>query len=119
MLRVSRQGAKTRRIRKEISGESGREETQELRKGEQRIGEATREAANCKRVGAGSHGIRSGNLLPELFGEPDENSFGAADVAEAVDVCILDDFADDGRPQFAEAGERVVEVFYGEHHTQV
>ena len=28
-----------------------------------------------------SHGIRSGSLLPELLGEPDENSFGTADVA--------------------------------------
>ena len=40
-----------------------------------------------------SHGIRSGSLLPELLGEPDENSFGTPDVAEPIHVFILDDFA--------------------------
>jgi hypothetical protein len=32
------------------------------------------------------HGIFSGGLLPELLGEPDENSFWTPDVAEPVDV---------------------------------
>ena len=62
-----------------------------------------------------SHGIRSGSLLPELLGEPDENSFGTPDVAEPIHVFILNHVADELRAAFAESGERIVEVFYGEH----
>src|SRR5438105_11097298 len=66
-----------------------------------------------------SHGIRSGSLLPELLGEPDENSFGTPDVAEPIHVFILDHFADELRAAFAESGERIVDVLYGEHDAQV
>src|SRR5262245_2501096 len=66
-----------------------------------------------------SHGIRSGSLLPELLGEPQEDPFGTADVAEPIRVLILDHFADDRRAAFAEPGERVVDVLHGEHDAQV
>ena len=60
-----------------------------------------------------SHGIRSGRLPPELLGEPDENSFGAPDVAEPIRVFVLDHFADELRAAFAEPGERIVDVLHG------
>src|SRR5262247_4015542 len=66
-----------------------------------------------------SHGIRSGSLLPELLGEPDENSFGTLDIAEPIDVFILDHIADELRAAFAEPGERIVDVLHGEHDAQV
>jgi hypothetical protein len=61
------------------------------------------------------HGIRSGSLLPELLGEPDEDSFGTPDVAEPIHVFILDHFADELRAAFAEPGKRIVDVLHGEH----
>ena len=66
----------------------------------------------------GSDAIRSvtGTLLPEFLGEPDENSFGASDVAEAILVLVLDHFADELRAAFGEPGERIVDVVHGEHH---
>src|SRR5207249_11749598 len=66
-----------------------------------------------------SHGIRSGRLLLELLGEPDENPFGTPDVAEPIHVFILDHFADELRAAFAESGERIVDVLHGEHDAQV
>src|SRR3954470_10977695 len=66
-----------------------------------------------------SHGIRSGSLLPELFGEADENSFGTPDVAEPIHVFILDHFANELRAAFAEPRERIVDVLHGEHDAQV
>ena len=57
----------------------------------------------------------SGSLLPELLGKPDENSFGAPDVAEPIRVFVLDHFADELRAAFAEPGERIVDVLHGEH----
>ena len=57
----------------------------------------------------------SGSLLPELFGQSDENSFGAPDVAEPIDVLVLDHFADELRAAFAEPGERIVDILHGEH----
>ena len=51
-----------------------------------------------------------GSLLPKLLGEPDENSFGAPDVAEPVRVFVLDHFADELRAEFAESVERIVDV---------
>jgi hypothetical protein len=62
-----------------------------------------------------SHGIRSGSLLPELLGEPDENSFGPPDVAEPIHVFILGHFTDELRAAFAEPGERIIDVLHGEH----
>ena len=61
------------------------------------------------------HMCSSGSLLPELLGEPDENSFGAPDVAEPIRVFVLDHFADELRAAFAEPGERIVDVLHGEH----
>src|SRR5215475_13247922 len=66
-----------------------------------------------------AHGIRSGSLLPELLGEPDENSFWTPDVAEPIRVFVLDHFADEFRAAFAEPGERIVDVLHGEHDAQV
>src|SRR5262245_46852845 len=68
---------------------------------------------------AASHGIRSGNLLIELLGEPDENSFGAPNVAEPIDVLILDHVADERRTASEESGKRIVDILHGEHDTQV
>ena len=65
------------------------------------------------------HMCSSGSLLPELLGKPDENSFGAPDVAEPIHVSILDDFADELRAPGAEPDERIVEVLHGEHDAQV
>jgi hypothetical protein len=39
-------------------------------------------------------GVARGSLLPELLGEPDENSFGAPEVAEPIHVFMPDHFAD-------------------------
>src|SRR5215207_4079671 len=61
----------------------------------------------------------SGSLLPELFGKPDENSFGAPDVAEPIHVLVLGHFTDELRAAFAEPGERIVEVLHGEHDAEV
>ncbi len=41
------------------------------------------------------------NALTELLGEPDEQSFGAADVAEPIRVLILNHFTDELRTVFA------------------
>src|SRR5438094_9848084 len=68
---------------------------------------------------ASAYGILSGSLLPELLGEPDENSFGTPDVAEPIHVFILDHFADELRAAFAESGECIVDVLHGEHDAQV
>ena len=65
------------------------------------------------------HGVLSRRQLPQLLGEPDENSFGTPDVAEPVDVFVIDDFIDDRRTELAEPGERVVDVLDGEHDAQV
>ena len=61
------------------------------------------------------HMCSSGSLLSELLGKPDENSFGAPDVAEPIRVFVLDHFADELRAAFAEPGERIVDVLHGEH----
>ena len=61
------------------------------------------------------HMCLSGSLLPELLGKPDENPFGAPDVAEPIRVFVLDHFADELRAAFAEPGERIVDVLHGEH----
>src|SRR5215207_7596675 len=61
------------------------------------------------------HMCSSGSLLPELLGKPDENSFGAPDVAEPIRVFVLGHFADEPCAAFAEPGERIVDVLHGEH----
>src|SRR3989475_3607479 len=65
------------------------------------------------------HICSSGSLLPELLGKPDENSFGAPDVAKPIRVFVLDHFADELSAAFAEPGERIVDVVHGEHDAQV
>ena len=67
------------------------------------------------RQDVGVRGGSSGSLLPELLGKPDENSFGAPDVAEPIRVFVLDHFADKLSAAFAEPGERIVDVLHGEH----
>ncbi len=54
-----------------------------------------------------------------FLGQPDENSFGAADIAESIRVLVLHHFADELRAVFAEPRERRVEVFHREHDAQV
>src|SRR5688500_9938033 len=61
----------------------------------------------------------TGSLLPELLGQPDENSFGAPDVAEPIRVFVPDHFADELRAAFAEPGERIVDILHGEHDAKV
>ena len=56
-----------------------------------------------------------GSLLPEFLGKPDENSFGAPDVAEPIRFFVLNHLADELRSAFAEPGERIVDVVHGEH----
>ncbi len=64
-------------------------------------------------------GTLSGCLLPELLGEPDENSFGTPAVAEPLYVFVIHDFIDPRRTELAEPGEGVVDVLDGEHDAQV
>ena len=66
-----------------------------------------------------SYGSRSGRLLPQLLGKPNENSLGASDVAEPIHVSILDHFADELRAALAEPDERIFKVIHGEHDAQV
>jgi hypothetical protein len=56
---------------------------------------------------------------PELLGEPDEQSLGAADVAEAIHLLVLHHLADQLRAALTEPDERLIDVVHGEHHTQV
>lgn len=60
-----------------------------------------------------------GGVRAEFFGEPDEESFGAADVAEAVDVFVLNDFVDEFGAKLVEAGQGIIQVLDGEHDPQV
>src|SRR5689334_15044917 len=60
-----------------------------------------------------------GNALGELLGEPDEQTFGSADVAEPIRVFVLHHVADELRAARAEPGECLVDVVYGEHNAQV
>jgi len=61
------------------------------------------------------HMCSLGSLFPELLGKPDENSFGASDVAEPIGVFVLDHFADKLRTAFTKPGQRIVDVLHGEH----
>ncbi len=47
--------------------------------------------------------------LPKFLGQPDEDAFGAAEVAEAIGVLVLDHLADRLGAAFAEPGERIVD----------
>ena len=57
--------------------------------------------------------------MPELLGEPDEKSFGAADIAEPIRVFVLHHFADELRAVLAKPGKRLVDVVHSEHDAQV
>src|SRR4030095_570971 len=59
------------------------------------------------------------NALPELLGEPDEKSFGAADVAEPIRVFVLHHFADELSAALAEPGERLVDIVHSEHDAKI
>src|SRR4051812_29741676 len=63
--------------------------------------------------------IRCEDALPELLGEPDENPFGAADVAEPIRLFVLNHFANELRATRAEPGKRLVDVVHSEHDAQV
>ena len=58
-------------------------------------------------------------LSAEFLGESDEKTFRPADVAEAIRVFILDNFAHELRAALAEPGERLVDVVHGEHDAEV
>src|SRR3954447_13071005 len=75
--------------------------------------------ADAARSDLNNHMFSSGSPLPELLGEPDENSFRAPDVAEPVPILVLDHVPDECRAAFAEPGERIVDVLYREHDAQV
>ena len=55
------------------------------------------------------------DALPELLGKPDEEPFGATDVAEPIRLFILNDFAGEFRAPLAEPGERLVDIAHSEH----
>lgn len=55
----------------------------------------------------------------ELLSEPEENSFGSPDIAEAVDVLVVDDFIHYGRTELAKPGKGVVEIIDSEHDAQI
>src|SRR6266536_1345960 len=59
------------------------------------------------------------HALPELLGEPDEKSFGSADVAEPIRVLVLNHVANELRAARAESGEHLVDVVHGEHDAEV
>src|SRR5215207_10238158 len=50
-----------------------------------------------------------------FLGQPDEKSFGAADIAESIRVLVLNHFTDELRAVFAEPVERLVDVVHSEH----
>ena len=50
----------------------------------------------------------------EFFGELEDDAFGAADVAELVDVLVVDDLAHEGGPFLLELVDEVIEAFDGE-----
>src|SRR6266571_3349788 len=55
----------------------------------------------------------------DLLGQPDQNALGASDVAEPIDVLVLNHLVDELRAVLAEPGQRVVEVVHGEHDAEV
>lgn len=53
--------------------------------------------------------------LREFLSEPDEDSFGAPDVAEPIFVFVLGHLADEIRAEFGESGEGIVDVLNSKH----
>jgi hypothetical protein len=52
---------------------------------------------------------------PELLGEPDEKPLGSANVAQPIRLLVLHKVADELRTVLLEPGERLVDIFDGEH----
>jgi hypothetical protein len=61
----------------------------------------------------------SGLLIAELLGQPDEDSFGPADVAEPVQIFVLNHFSNELGALLAEPGYHPVNVGYREHDAKV
>jgi hypothetical protein len=62
--------------------------------------------------------VEVGSGSTEFLGEPDENAFRPADIAEPVCVLVLDNIvADELRAVLAEPKERLVDVVHREHDT--
>jgi len=57
--------------------------------------------------------------ISELLCQPNEDTFGAADVAETVNILIPNHLADDLRAVRTEPGEGVVDVLNSEHDAQI
>ena len=55
----------------------------------------------------------------DSLGQPDQNAFGASEVAEPIHVFVLDHFVDELRAVLAESVERIVEVVHGEHDAEI
>ena len=64
---------------------------------------------------SGAHVTR----LAEFFGEADEKPFRPADVAEPINVLVLDYFAYDLRAALAERFECLVKVIHGKHDAEI
>lgn len=55
----------------------------------------------------------------EFLSKPDENPFRSADVAKAIRVLVLDNFAHELRAMSAEILECLVDVVHREHYTKI
>src|SRR5947209_4696057 len=78
-------------------------------------------ATVSRRAAAASPGATrlGGRAALELLGDPNEQSFGAADVAEAVGLLVLHHIPDELCADLAEPRERLVDVVHREHDAQV
>ena len=56
-----------------------------------------------------------GTLRPEFLGEPNEDSFGAPDIAQPIRVFVLNYFVDELRAKLVEPSKRIVKILHGEH----
>jgi len=54
-------------------------------------------------------------ISPELLGEPDEKSFGPANVAQPIRLLVLHHVVHELRAMPVQSGERLVDIFHGEH----
>ena len=78
-----------------------------------------RSVALLRESGSRSSSLCETRRSAEFLGESDEKPFRSADVAEPVDVLILDYFADELRAALPEPFKRVVDVVHGEHDAEV
>jgi integrase len=85
-----------------------------------RVSERAADEARRLNLGAIRHGPIHPQGSAKLLGEPDENTFRPADVAEPVRVFVLDHVTTDQlRTVLAEPGERLVDVVHCEHDAEV